>query len=469
MPSDYLNRIKKVFGIKLLIIILIFLSFSFFRFYNLGGRIGFDWDQEQFSTQIRQIVKDKKLTLIGPRVTSDKGFFLAPYFTYLLIPFYLASNLHPSGLIFFLIFFNTAFFFISFYIIKKLFGFGQAVFFLLFWTFNSLLVNYDIVPWWPIFIPLGVLVVWLILLKLYQKNTCRQWILLGLTLGFFCNMHFQFAFLVVFSSFFIFFSRRKIVVDIKRIVAGIFSFFATLTPLLLFDLRHKFLNMRLFFNFFTHGIDDQKLNPTIWFSVFTNLIKPLIYTDSFPITIAFYMLIFLLIFYLYRKKSGFNQSFYLSSLLLWVIFPFIFSKYGRRPSEYYFVFLYPFIYIVIIDFIFLAKRKYIALLIGALIFFINRDSLINGLKTSNLGLYYKDKIIQELQKQTIGKKFNVSYSTPLGRDTGFKYLIDYYQIKQSGDWNDPLVQIQIPSENCEIRQGSFGLIIPQELKNEQQH
>ena len=101
---------KKKFQKYILPFCIVFLLFAFLRFYNLERRIEFSWDQEQFSTQIREIVRDNKFTLLGPRVTDDKGFFLAPYFTYLLLPFYLTTNLHPSALVPFLYVVNTIFF-----------------------------------------------------------------------------------------------------------------------------------------------------------------------------------------------------------------------------------------------------------------------------------------------------------------------------------------------------------------------
>ena len=81
------------------ILISLFFVFMFLRFYNIEERIIFDWDQEQFSYQIKNIVENKDFTLLGPRANNDRGFFLGPYFTYLLVPFYMFRNLHPIALI----------------------------------------------------------------------------------------------------------------------------------------------------------------------------------------------------------------------------------------------------------------------------------------------------------------------------------------------------------------------------------
>ena len=105
---------------KFILLLMVFFVFCYFRFYNLDKRISFGWDQERDAYQIRDLIINHKLTLIGPRVVGPEGFFLAPYYTYLLTPFYLISNLHPIGSSYLLIIYNLLFFFTAYYVIKKI-------------------------------------------------------------------------------------------------------------------------------------------------------------------------------------------------------------------------------------------------------------------------------------------------------------------------------------------------------------
>jgi len=245
------NQKKIIFLLKVIGFLLLFAVFCYFRFYNLNKRIIFDWDQEHYAYEIKNIVKNNKFTLIGPRANNDRGFFLAPYFTYIFLPFYLLTNLHPSGSIIFIVFYNCFFFFVSFFIIKKLFGSTQAFLFLGLWACNGLLVGYDIIPWWPILIPLGVVITWYWLDKIKGENITIDWLFLGITLGFFINMHFQFIFIVFFSLIYLVVSQlQKKILSLKRIIFLFLGFLIMFTPLFLFDLRHNFLNIKLFFNFF---------------------------------------------------------------------------------------------------------------------------------------------------------------------------------------------------------------------------
>ena len=197
--NSFFNRNK-----WLLLLTFVFIIYSFFRFTNLDLRIPFAWDQEQFSNQIRAIVKNHDFTLLGPRVTNDRGFYLAPYFSYLLIPFYLIFNLDPNALILFIKVVNIAFFALSTWTIKEIFNIKNSIVFLLLWAINPILIKYDSTPWWPILIPLGViLAIYLLYLLTKSPKNLILWSLLGIILALFFNMHFQFIFIALFVATFL--------------------------------------------------------------------------------------------------------------------------------------------------------------------------------------------------------------------------------------------------------------------------
>lgn len=461
-----MNILKELSHRKIYIILIaIFILYTFFRFYNLDKRLVFDWDQEQFSTQIKQIITEQRFTLLGPRANNDKGFFLAPYLTYILVPWYFVSNLHPKVLMPFLITFNALFFFFSFFVIKKIFTAWHALFFLLFWAINPLLQQYDITPWWPLFIPLGVISVWHILRKIYnKKNDGKNWLILGMILGFFSNMHFQFVFMIVYTVIFLFLYLKK-KFDLKKILISATGFFIMLIPLILFDIRHDFLNTKLFVQFFTSGSGGESRDINVWLEVFTNLIQPYIYIKSTQLAAFFYFLILLFNLLLLRKKNGFISSIYLTSVILWLLFPFFFALYGKRPSEYYFLFLYPGMIIIFVDFFITFNKKIPLLLISVLLLLINLPVIKVNLNKTYSNLYDKELIVQEVKKRLDKKVFNISFDGPPNTDTGFRYLLDLYKVKQSGNWNDPLVQIRQPARDNDVKIGNFGIFIPKELVN----
>lgn len=450
------------FFYQLLPIFFVFLLFMFFRFNNFGDRIGFGWDQEQYSTQVRQLIVDHKPVLLGPRTTNERGFFLAPYFTYLIAPFFLLTNLHPVAIGIFLVFFNILFFIGSYFILTYLFSKKTATIFLLFWSINPLAARYDTVAWWPLFIPLGTLMVFFVLKKIFNNNRSTDWLILGIICGFFINMHVQFAFILFFVLISIF-SHQHVFGNLKNKLIFVVAFLVMFAPLIIFDLRHNFLNTNLFLGFFSKGLADVEPWFFNWTLPFKNVVKPIILTKNILMMFIFHVVTAFSQFFLYQKKNGYSKNFYLASFVLWMVFPLIFGIYGQRPSEYYFMFLYPFIYVTLIE-ILLHYKKRLLIFIFVILFLANLRPLFFNLQDDTFSLKFKDELIRKLDNRTKGKKFNISFSTSVGSDAGFRYLINYYKIPYTGNWNDPLVQIKIPADNkCQIKVNDMGVIIPSEL------
>jgi hypothetical protein len=251
---------------------------------NLPERVIFDVDQKNYSNQIKDIVKNGDFTLIGTQTAHDKGFFLAPYFIYIMIPFYALTNLHPSGSLLFLLFVNVLFLAMASTVLQKMFDLRFSILFILFWSINFVMIEYDAIPWW---------------------------VLLGINLGLFINMHFQFIFI-------------------------------------------------LFFNFFFGEVNANAIkSQTDWITVLSNFMQPYTIIKFDVLTLLLYAVVSVMFFYLMRQvKKGFVKDFYTASLILWVMVPLFFIYYGQRPSEYYYIFLLPFFLIALISFF--IKVRFIA-------------------------------------------------------------------------------------------------------------
>ena len=455
-----------IFLKKYWLLIAVFIIFAFLRFYNLDQRIIFDWDQEQYSYQVEKIIKGD-ITLIGPRINNDTGFFLGPYFTYILVPFYLLRNLHPTALIDFVETYSIIFFITSYLVISKLFSKKHALMFLLLWSGNSLLVVYDTLPWNPLLIPLGIILVWLYLYKIFKSPNYKNFAILGLIMGFFSNIHFQFIFLIFFCFVMLMLNfKNKKLFNIKNGATFIASFFTMFLPLFVFDLRNNFLNSKLFFTFFFNNQSNFVRDRNVWTTVFTNFLKPFIYLERLDYMWLFLFIIAGITIFLIKKKKSFDKSFYISFLLVLFITPLVFYFYSVRPSEYYFLYLLPFVLITITDFIFTLKREYLFILLVVYFLAFNIDSLQRNMKQIPIGLYYKDKAIKTLKENiNISKKFNVTIDAPLGFHNGYKYLLDWYEIPQSGDFKDPLIQIKLPPEKVDFKiNDAIGLKIPKAVR-----
>jgi hypothetical protein len=246
------------------------------------------------------------------------------------------------------------------------------------------------------------------------------------------------------------------------IVAAV-SFAINFIPLLIFDFRHQFLNSKLFLNFFftEKNISTDK---NVWFFIFQNAFWPVFFLKSTKMVILFYFFIIITLLLLINKKKDFYRKFFISFLGIWLITPLVFSFYGKRPSEYYFFFLYPFIFITIIEFFLVLKKDWILIIYCFFLLCANFFPLKKTLESYDFGLYYKEKAVKKLiEVVDQKKKFNISYNMPLGLNNGYNYLIDYYQFKQSGDFRHPLVELRVPAQNDDIKVGKIGLKVPKEV------
>lgn len=448
----------------LYILIALFAVYAALHFVNLDKRIVFGWDQEQFSTQIRDIVLHHNFTLLGPRVNNDMGFFLAPYFTYLLIPFYLVTALHPSALIGLVVVVNILFFFGSYYVLNKLFGTTHALVFLAVWTLNPMLQMYDSMPWWPLLVPLGVVVVWALLFAIYeQPKKIFRWVGLGVTLGFFTNMHFQFVFVVLFSALMLIplvLGKKKYIVQALGAKLG---FIAMFTPLLLFDIRHKFLNTTLFVNYFFKGSGHGKGDYVGWIDVLNHVVAPYSASSNRYVLLSLFVVFIVCSAVLYKKTKGSQRYFFLSSAFLFAATPLVFAAYKQRPSEYYFMYLVPYFLIVAIFIILRSNIRTLSLIALVLLFLGNSDALYKNTRIYPGGLYYKDQVAAKIYSLLHGKKFNIAYDGPPSADTGFAYLLSWHGVHQTGDTKDPLIQVRQPPKKGDYAYGIFGIKIPPDL------
>ncbi|PJE63812.1 hypothetical protein COU89_01205 [Candidatus Roizmanbacteria bacterium CG10_big_fil_rev_8_21_14_0_10_45_7] len=451
---------------KKYILILIAIAFAATRFWQLDQRIIFDWDQEQFSNQIYDIITLNKFTLLGPRVTDDLGFFLAPYFTYILVPFYLLTNLDPSALIIFMVAINSLFFIASYKIISKMFSASHALGFLALWTFSSYHVKYDSIPWWPIYLPLGVVLVWYLLNRIRTKNRSLDWALLGGSLGFFSNMHFQFIVMGVFCGLYLFLmfrNNKTVVFAWTKAALAVGSFLIMFTPLLLFDLRHDFLNTNLMLGYFVRSGTATQKDMWVWREVFANTFIPYTYMRSVAVSLIIGAGLIWGAWWLGKNSTDKAKAlFFTATAYLLILIPVIFAAYGKRPSEYYFMVFFPFITLVIAHLL-VKLSKTIAVVLFVFYILGNMANIRYELVTNPQGLAAKKSIVMKIKERVGDNNYTISFDGPPNTDTGFKYLLKVRSMPYGLTENYSMIGVHIPAKPGDVVQQPYGITIPKQL------
>ena len=448
------NKLNKRYVIAVILVIFIY---CFLRFYQLDKRIGFDWDQERDAYVIKQLLVDHKPTLIGPRVVDVNGFFLGPYYSYLLAPFYILSGLHPRAIVYFVIAVDSAFALFAFFIIKKLWGVKHSLIFLLLWGINPLLIAFDTSAWNPLLIPVGIITLWWLLYKLDQTKKTVYWFLLGVNLAIGIHFHFQYFFLCLFTFYFLYISRKTIATNLVKVLLFFFPILFFLAPLIIFDIRHDYLNTHLFLNFFSNIHTKEGYYIFNWTAVLSNFLYQITTIKIKFINMVVYSLIIGLFFLLSRKKSGFQRRFYQANVFLFLITPLFFMAYGQKPSEYYFLFLYLFIYIGLAEAVVFWKKYQVFVLLLILNVLIFTRNIFNMIQPHQADLYYKDLAVQEVRKINSQNNYQIVLMMPFGRDNGFRYLINYYGMETDPSVKKGEVILRIPPAAQDKIFGDIGV------------
>jgi hypothetical protein len=399
------------FKSNLFFVILFFCFSLFFSLLKLSKGYTFEWDQSDDASKVFSIISQKKPLLIGPRVSNDNGFFVGPYHYYYLLPFYLLTKGDPIAGAYAVVFINILTTIISFFLIRKISNTKIAF-------ISSLIISLSLgkICWSAMYAPLIAIIAFYICYqainhKFYFPTAC-------LFAGFVSNLHLVPASLIPIIIFSFFLSKNK--ANRKEILIGLLFFCLPFLPLIIFDLRHNFLNFNKFIMMLS-GTDNVGYitNKYIWLRSFW---RSLNIFNIFPLIAE--RLFFLVV--LFSSPFVFKGKNNKILILIWILFPIlILSQYSGAISEYYYgmvTSLIPF-FLTLILFKIIKNKLILSLIISSILFLSIRNLVIS--KSASVTLNDKKNIVNYLINQKQDQPFNLSYETGIGLDFGFNYLFEY--------------------------------------------
>lgn len=246
--------------------IALLLTGAFFRLFRLQEFTVFLSDQGRDAIIVKDIVTLHHFPLIGAP-TSIGQVFLGPAYYYLVAPFLLLFNFNPVGLVYGVVFYVLVGAIACYVIIKKEIDVHVALLFTFLVLFSSVQIELSRFSWNPNLLPLSAFFSLYFLYKLFEKHTLIYAILFGSFLG--LAIQFHYLALLMLPAIGVFYGYNlitnttihKTLLQFKSIllyiVAPLFSFIASISPLILFDLRHGFINVINFLKLFS----EQKNTP----------------------------------------------------------------------------------------------------------------------------------------------------------------------------------------------------------------
>lgn len=432
------------------------------RFWNFPSWYGFDYDQEINAWIAKTIVIDHKPVLIGPE-TSVGGMYVGPYFNYVIALFFALGHMDPGFTVILNILLAAITMTVFYLIGKKIFGQKAAVIGLIIYAFSYMIGGYDRALWNPTPIPLISL---LFFYFLYRNRIIWSAFFLGIMF----HLHFQAIILAAIFGFYILLFNRKAILDIKNILGILAIAILFFIPLIIFDLRHNYINSNHFIKFFFGNTAGNRAVDLyqFWYiaQVLSGSLRDLIYNGRNELMglAALILPIGTLIHVIKNLKNDFYKLFLVALFVAFMTFTFY---KGPLPTQYYFLFLYPLFILAFSHW--LSKQKMYFVMPFLVVFAIWNPLQILAVP-NDLSLKNKHAAVKYIVQKSENKTFKVDMITSLGLNTGFKYLFWLEKTNPSFDSTantQKSFKMVIPStlarpEELSVTFGSIGIVeLPQ--------
>lgn len=455
----------------------------FFRLYRLEELFPFTMDEEYQAFLVKEIVEARHFPLIGVNV-ADTGLYLGSFFSYFSALVYLISFKNilgwaaAAGLIGGL----TTYCLIK--IGQKLAGKIEGLLAGLFYAVSFLAVGYDRKFWNPSLMPLFSLFLIWGLINLKKKP--KYWLLVFAVLGLGLHTHYSillFAPIIVWQVL-----REKIrIKKNKWFIFGIGVFIFFLLPLMVFDLRHNFLQARALILL----VHNKTLKPAPVVNIKEKASKLLmissrlilvpgnhdlayemnvckdIVKSSSPIIFAFFIPFAFI--YLWRTKLSREKKtalFLLTSSFIVFLLSFILAP--LFPSEYYLLCLFPLSFLILawgIEQVFLKEKIFIKIPVFLVLVFALAYNSWSSLAIKNsFGLTRKKQLINWTAKHVGNASFELGSIGQCHKFEGYRYLFEAFFKSPVKSYMDPYFGWLYPPQKNEINLDKKEVVLGNDLE-----
>lgn len=420
-----------------LIAFFLILTAAFIRFYGLQSFAGFDFDQETAVTIASRIISGD-LTLIGQEISLG-GIFIGPFYNYIIaIPLFLSSG-DPAIIFYFQAFLGVLTAYILYQTSQHLQP-RSGFITLLLYTFSFYFIYNDKTAtpsnWLPFLTAVSLFVSHKS--SLSPKN---QIILTSLLSGFATQLHPAGISLVSIPVFLLFTHRRQLTPTLPFIAA--LCFLINFTPLILFDLRNNFLNLK--------GLLAAS-PPSAYPLVFRALSRIHFTFDTFLATFTTQRnlsLGIILSFIIFHSRHKLKHPLLLTLALTG---PIIFTLYPGSIIDYY-------ILPSAVAFFLLASQSLyhfsqinfstkLATITWIIVFLVGNTHVLLTTQT-NHSLTTKKEVVTYIKNHTDDNQIAINFDTDLGQNHGFTYLFSWQNLSTTVNGPNPDFVIYIPANRGE--------------------
>lgn len=336
---------KTIFRWEMIAITLILLIAAFSRLYKISEYMTFLGDEGRDVTIVRDMVLGRKFTLIGPG-TSIGNMYLGPLYYYLMVPALAVWQLSPVGPAVMIAGFGILTVALLWWVGRQWFGRSEALLAALLYGLSPTVITYSRSSWNPNIMPffalLGMYSIW----KVWKYGYWRWLVIAAASLAFVLNSHYLGLLLVPVMGLY-WLKAKKTGPWLRYTLLAIGAFAVLMSPLVIFDLRHHFMNFLAMKAFFTNrqttvNLKFYKSIPLLW-PLWQQIVSTLATAgDMLAASITGMVMAGLLVFGLKSKNTRSDLSF----LLWWLGAGLIgLGLYKQHIYAHYFGFLFPAVFL----------------------------------------------------------------------------------------------------------------------------
>lgn len=447
------------------ILLLILLLGVFLRVYQAREFFLYSHDQDLAGWIIRDILSGH-LRLVGQE-TSQHGVFIGPLFYYLLVPFYLLAGMDPIGGVVMVTLIALVSMVSIYWVVARIFEekTGLVAALLYATSFSIVLTDREVVPTTPVML----WTIWFFysIYLTYKGKQAVGFVLFGLLVGLIWNLNMGLILLSPLVLIAFWFSGKKL--NLKMVAYGLGALLVTSLPLLLFEVRHGFMQFRAILTSFSGGGGGTQFGRVM--ELVSKNATRILWGEELrlPGEYAFYFLVLVFGFLLWRGVVRPRLGLILA---LWLgIFILFFSINSLVVSEYYLNGMNVIWIVLLGAFVsYLMGRKQLRMLamLGLLAFVLINLYRFYSHDINASGYIQRKAIVAAIKKDALEHDYPcvaVSYITDPGRDLGYRYLFYLEGMHVNKPKSDsPVYTIVFPHslvDRIDRSYGALGLILPE--------
>jgi 4-amino-4-deoxy-L-arabinose transferase-like glycosyltransferase len=429
MGQAQMKKTHQIFLILALVVTFVALAL---RLYNIADYQTFLGDEGRDVRIVSRFLKEGDLMFIGPQ-TSIGGMYLGPFYYYLMAIPLLISNFDPIGPAIMVATLSALTVFLIYYLGRHWVGHLGALVAAFLYAIAPVTIVYGQSSWNPNPVPLFALLLIHSLNQVLSKHLYHHLILIALYVGIISQLHYLGLLLIPISFivWLITLRRSRWLHSLFRYTAlAVIVFAIFMSPLLLFDIKHDWMNARAFGQFFGDRQTTVNLNP-----INSNRFVPVIDKTTSDILLGqssdygFYLGLFLLLIQVIRYLRNRSDSDLI--LLVWLVIGWLgLGVYKQHIYAHYFGFLFPLFFLLVGGLTQSAHKlgKPTFLMVGLLLALLTYHNVSHGpyLKEPNRQLARTKQVVETVMRESGGQPFNFGLIAKQNYDESYRYFFETY-------------------------------------------